>query len=372
MGFYRYESLGAGTQSTCMALMSAEGWLPKLDGAVFADTGWEPPEVYEHLDALTQYLDTAGIPVHRASRGALADDVLDPHVYATIPAWTLEPVQVAVAWRLCTTCRGEWDPPDDIDGKDVCPECHDNSGSIPTRWAEQLRKGRIIRQCTPKYKVEPLEQRIRELVGAPVWTEWCSYCSGAGFRVAPWDTKAGNGPCSVCRGSGERNRIGSVPEGTTVEQWIGFSTDEFERCTTTGFPSWSTPRWPLIELGMTRKDCIAWMAERGWKGIAKSACVGCPFHDDETWLRMADQEPDRFAELVAYDRKLRTAPGLRAKRFLHEARLPLDEAVERYRRLKEESGEQGVLWEEYKARRKVRRCNPFGCGSEEVDEEGAA
>lgn len=42
-------SLGAGIQSTCVLLMSIKGVLPKLDYCVFADTGFEPPNVYQHL-----------------------------------------------------------------------------------------------------------------------------------------------------------------------------------------------------------------------------------------------------------------------------------------------------------------------------------
>lgn len=46
----RVLSLGAGVQSTCLALMAAHGEIgPMPDIAVFADTGWEPKSVYENL-----------------------------------------------------------------------------------------------------------------------------------------------------------------------------------------------------------------------------------------------------------------------------------------------------------------------------------
>ena len=46
-------SLGAGVQSTTLALMAAHGEIePMPDAAIFADTGAEPPEVYEHLEWL--------------------------------------------------------------------------------------------------------------------------------------------------------------------------------------------------------------------------------------------------------------------------------------------------------------------------------
>ena len=46
----RVLSLGAGVQSTTLALMAAHGEIgPMPDCAIFADTGWEPKAVYEHL-----------------------------------------------------------------------------------------------------------------------------------------------------------------------------------------------------------------------------------------------------------------------------------------------------------------------------------
>lgn len=368
----RVISLGAGVQSTAMQLLTAEADLvERVDFSIFSDTGWEHADVYSHLDALERWsMDQAGLPIHRASRGNLRDDVLNPDVFATIPAWTKSGgvVSVAVEWTPCTTCKGFRFLADAADG---CVDCN-ATGAIPVRWEDRPAKhkmGRIIRQCTPKYKVEPLEQKLRELVGAKVWYEECRYCDGAGTRVAPWRRHKVEGRCSVCRGSGERRRVGPVPPGTVVEQWIGFSVDESERATALGFPTYSRPRHPLLEIGWTRQRCIEWMAERGWKGVAKSACLGCPFHDDDTWLDIADHDPDVFAELVEYDRAIRHGDGLDAERFLHESLLPLDEAVARYRSLKAENGDQIYLLEEFRQRRKVRHCNPFGCRAEEIDED---
>lgn len=46
-------SLGAGVQSTTMALMAAAGELePMPDAAIFADTGWEPKAVYAHCEGM--------------------------------------------------------------------------------------------------------------------------------------------------------------------------------------------------------------------------------------------------------------------------------------------------------------------------------
>ena len=51
---FKVLSLGAGAQSTVLALMAEAGWegMEKPDLAIFADTQWEPDAVYEHLEWL--------------------------------------------------------------------------------------------------------------------------------------------------------------------------------------------------------------------------------------------------------------------------------------------------------------------------------
>ena len=123
-------SLGAGVQSTTVLLMSCRGVLPKLDAAVFADTQWEPTEVYEHLDWLCGEAAKAGIPVHRVTNGNLRTHTLEGFVrgsrtegqrYASLPLYVLN---------------------------------------------EDGSQGMIRRQCTREYKIVPIERFIRrELLG---------------------------------------------------------------------------------------------------------------------------------------------------------------------------------------------------------------
>lgn len=47
------QSLGGGVQSTALALMVARGELPRLEAAIFADTGWESAATYGHVAWLT-------------------------------------------------------------------------------------------------------------------------------------------------------------------------------------------------------------------------------------------------------------------------------------------------------------------------------
>ena len=52
----RVLSLGAGVQSTTLALMINQGELPMVNCAIFADTKGEPKYVYDHLNWLKNKL----------------------------------------------------------------------------------------------------------------------------------------------------------------------------------------------------------------------------------------------------------------------------------------------------------------------------
>ena len=115
-------SLGAGVQSSTMALMAAEGELtPMPDCAIFADTGAEPKHVYDFLDYVESLVP---FPVHRVMEGeGLELSVLgatDGGRCATPPFFTLR-----------------------ADGE----------------------RGILQRQCTTDYKIKPIQKKVRELMG---------------------------------------------------------------------------------------------------------------------------------------------------------------------------------------------------------------
>lgn len=75
----RVISLGAGVQSTTMALMAAHGEIGPMPAcAIFADTGAEPKSVYDHL-AWLMLANVLPYPVHVVSGGNLADDLMRGH-----------------------------------------------------------------------------------------------------------------------------------------------------------------------------------------------------------------------------------------------------------------------------------------------------
>lgn len=123
----RVLSLGAGVQSTTLALLASHGEVgPMPDCAIFADTGWEPRGVYEHLRWLMSP-DVLRFPVHIVSAGNLREDLIaagQGRRWASIPAFA---------------------------------RTVDRHGKISI--------GMIRRQCTSDYKITPIRRKVRAIAG---------------------------------------------------------------------------------------------------------------------------------------------------------------------------------------------------------------
>jgi hypothetical protein len=140
-------SLGAGVQSTTLALMAAAGEIgPMPDCAIFADTGWEPRAVYEHLGRLEKALP---FPVHRVSAGNIREDAVNGSSkragrFAAVPWFLRHP---------------------------------DGSRGLGTR------------QCTTHYKLDPIRRKVVELLGGKRpkagCEMWIGISTDEAFRVKP-------------------------------------------------------------------------------------------------------------------------------------------------------------------------------------------
>ena len=115
-------SLGAGGQSSTMALKAACGEFPRPDCAIFADTGYEPKSVYNYLDYLKDILP---FPVHVVNNGNIKKDLKS---------------YINHNQRMPTA-------------------------PFFTKNADTNKKGMLRRQCTNDYKIVPIRKKIRELCG---------------------------------------------------------------------------------------------------------------------------------------------------------------------------------------------------------------
>lgn len=104
-------SLGAGVQSSTMALMAAHGEItPMPKCAIFADTQDEPQSVYKWLDWLEKQLP---FPVVRATAGSLSREILNLRnrkagglsQRCSVPGYTISGVDggLGIAPRQCTS-----------------------------------------------------------------------------------------------------------------------------------------------------------------------------------------------------------------------------------------------------------------------------
>jgi len=158
-------SLGAGVQSTTMALMAKHGEItPMPDCAIFADTQAEPSGVYRHLYWLADGV--LPFPVHSVTAGDLRAQIMKSSQ---------------------GTGRNDGRPPFFIKNPDGT-------------------RGILNRQCTADFKLGPFHAKVRALLGL---------AKGQSIRTLP-----------VVKALGIKRKDPVPP---FVEQWIGISLDEAQR-----------------------------------------------------------------------------------------------------------------------------------------------
>ncbi len=108
---------------------------------------------------------------------------------------------------------------------------------------------------------------------------------------------------------------------------LGISFDEIMRAKHSRL-KWIENIFPLIDLRMTRSDCIVWMKRHNFPIPPKSACLFCPFHDDEFWHDLKANSPQEWDEAVCFDEAIRNLPKISMQAFLHRKAFPLSEIVQ--------------------------------------------
>lgn len=265
-------NLGAGVQSTALALLGQEGrlldpeGLPiKFDAAIFADTQEEPEDaghsVYSHLAWIRTQV---SFPIIVRTAGKLGDHLLKGTNstggrFASIPAFTLGV------------------------NKDGSPKV-----------------SKTRRQCTKEYKVNEVERGIRRDV----------------LGLAPFKR--------VPKGTLIHQYIGiSLDE---AGRMLRAQRRQVEKPT-----KWAVFHYPLIQqLGWTRAECRAYLEPRVPHRVPRSACVFCPFHSNDEWQKIKLRGGRDWARAVEIDAALRV-PGnvvnrnLEQQLFLHRSCKPLSE-----------------------------------------------
>lgn len=147
-------------------------------------------------------------------------------------------------------------------------------------------KKHLPRECTQKYKIRPRRRKLREILGY----------------------HATNPPS---------------PPPLTTELWLGISLDEHTR-TKGNTVKYAIHRWPLIEMKMTRQNCIDYLTKHRLPVPPKSGCVCCPFNTPARWRKI--RESADWQKVVAFDEAHRNGPlaqDLEAPLYLWRGLQPL-------------------------------------------------
>ncbi len=105
--------------------------------------------------------------------------------------------------------------------------------------------------------------------------------------------------------------------------WVGMAADEARRAKPAR-ERWIIHRYPLIEFGMTRADCVFAIGAAGWPRPIRTSCIMCPQRSLYEWRMMRGKWPAEFARACEIDEQLRSQD---ARLFIHPACLPLCSAV---------------------------------------------
>lgn len=113
--------------------------------------------------------------------------------------------------------------------------------------------------------------------------------------------------------------------GEPVDLLLGISIDEWHRAKDSDV-KYITHRWPLLDLRMTRADCIAYLQRAGLPVPVKSSCTFCPYHRRRDWEELKREGGADWENAVAVDEQIRNARPPYPL-YVHSARRPLPEAV---------------------------------------------
>lgn len=294
----RILSLGGGTQSCALALMSARGDLPRLDHVIFADTQGEMPETYAYLYWLSAKLAGAGIPLHIVTAGSLEAALL-----SAVPVSSASPSIPARTISVVDNSRGR------VSGH----RCSfDFKRRLVTRKTKQLCGGRGA------WKRSDVEQ-------------WIGFSADEHSRCRP----STDCRCGHVAASHDENRMCTV----------------CTRCE--GFSRWTTNVWPLIALRMRRDDTIAWFAAHDYPTPPRSACFFCPNSDNGRWRALKADKPHLWDRAVRIDETVRLDGGYRSHsrtkftdlHYLHRSYEPLAHADLRSTEERSRDAGQYGLWD---------------------------
>lgn len=274
---------GGGVQSSFLKEMADKGAFgPRPAMSIFADTKQEPQSVYRWMEQRKDRHSFLSVTVSKGDlaaasmRTGVSKKTGNPWIKGLIPAFVKNP-----------------------DGT----------------------KGILGRTCTMDFKITPIHQHFRGIFGESL-AVWRRRHKSALKELSEWEKS---------RTEARKNKT-LIPmrpaaaweecqDDAVVVEWMGISTDEADRAKPSQVP-WIRKRYPLLEAGVSRSHC-----KKGVPGAPRTACKFCPFHNDDEWRRLRDEEPQEFEAAAKYESELQAAASgvIKSQPFLHASLKPLRE-----------------------------------------------
>jgi len=111
---------------------------------------------------------------------------------------------------------------------------------------------------------------------------------------------------------------------------LGISTDEAHRANYNSRIAWQTLEYPLLDLRISRANCVGIIERAGLPVPPKSACWFCPFQSDRRWHELRTGRPDLFQAACELETRLNEKRGAIGRDVvaLHRSTIPLIDAIQ--------------------------------------------
>lgn len=227
-------SFSGGKQSSALLWMAILGQIP-IDKSRFivinADPGMENHLTYLYVSMMEKKCQSVGIPFYRVTNGNLYEDLIN----------------------LKKTTKTRIDNP-----------------PYWTKNKDTGKLGRLRQSCTTKYKIVPIDRKIREILqenyGIPI----------------------------------SRKRLGN----NVVEKWIGFTYDEIQRIKPSS-KKYAYFSYPLIDLKWNKEDVISFLTNNGLPIPPRSVCNACFANGLSTFKEMYIHRPLDWNQAIKVDESIR-------------------------------------------------------------------
>lgn len=262
---------GGGVQTGTICEMIHDGLVEKPQAVIQADTGDEPSYIYKQWERDKMLMKAVNVPYLVVSNGNLHDDIYGGGRFAAMPLFTIR--KNGKRGKKQKIADGQMGMFELSDFEEEIEQIENFGLTTQIEY-----KGKMRRQCTREYKIVPIEREIRTMLLEMGLAKETNH-KPPQIRINP---------------------------GTIVESWIGYTTDEIERVNRLYQAKWQRFRFPLIEMRMSKADCLQWLKDNNKPPRLSSACKKCPLIGNKQRRQIRDNDPDGWQETLQFDDDLRS------------------------------------------------------------------